>query len=64
MDTKMFSQKSIDDMPILDLVRLIKSMANEVSIRIDDAEDALDYCHALSNLTQNLTQRIEDYIEE
>ena len=60
----MFSQQDIDDMPILDLVRLIKSTANEVSIRIDDAEDCLDYCYALTNLTHSLKQRITDYIEE
>lgn len=60
----MFSQKDIDDMPILDLVRLIKYTANEVYIRIDDAEDCLDYCNALTNLTHSLKQRITDYIEE
>jgi hypothetical protein len=60
----MFSQGSIDSMSIDELVTLIRSVANEVSNRIDDPQDALDYCFALSNLTQNLQDRIECVLED
>ena len=60
----MFSQSSIDSMSIDELVNLVRSIAYEVSDRINDPQDALDYCFALSNLTQNLQERIEDVIED
>jgi hypothetical protein len=60
----MFSQSSIDSMSIDELVNLVRSIAYEVSDRINDPQDALDYCHALGNLTQNLQERIEDVIED
>ena len=60
----MFSQGSIDSMSIDELVRTVRTVANEVSNRIDDPQDALDYCFALSNLTQNLQERIEDVLED
>ena len=55
---------SPDSMSIDDLVRTIRTVANEVSNRIDDPQDALDYCFALSNLTQSLQERIEDVLED
>jgi hypothetical protein len=55
---------SPDSMSIDDLVRTIRTVANEVSNRIDDPSDALDYCHALSNLTSSLQERIEDVLED
>ena len=60
----MFSQGSIDSMSIDELVTLVRSVANEVSDRIDNPQDALDYCFALSNLTQNVQERIEDVLED
>ncbi len=60
----MFSQSSIDAMNIDELVTLIRSIAYEVSDRINDPQDALDYCFALSNLTQNLQERIECVLED
>jgi hypothetical protein len=60
----MFSQSQIDSMSIDKLVTLVRSIATEVSNRIDDPQDALDYCFALSNLTQNLQERIEDVLED
>ena len=60
----MFSQSQIDSMSIDDLVRLIRSMANEVSNRIDDPQDAYDYCNALSYLTRSLSERIECVLED
>lgn len=60
----MFSQSSIDEMSIEELVKLIRSIAYEVSDRINDPQDALDYCFALSNLTQNLQERIECVLED
>jgi hypothetical protein len=60
----MFSQGSIDSMSIDDLVRTIRSIANEVSNRIDDPQDAYDYCNALSNITNSLRERIEDVLED
>jgi len=60
----MFSESSIDAMSIEELVQLIKSIAHEVENRIDDPWDALDYCNALSNLTDNLRERIENYLED
>lgn len=60
----MFSQSSIDSMSIDELVRTVRTIANEVSNRIDNPQDALDYCFALSNLTQNLQERIECVLED
>ena len=51
-------------MSIEELVKLIRSIAYEVSDRINDPQDALDYCFALSNLTQNLQERIECVLED
>jgi hypothetical protein len=60
----MFSQGSIDSMSIDDLVRTIRSIANEVSNRIDNPYDAIDYCNALSSLSQSLSERIECVLED
>ena len=61
----MFSQGSIDAMSIEELVKLIKTMANEVEGRIDyHPEDALDYCNAVSNLASCLQERIEAVLED
>lgn len=60
----MFSQSSIDSMSIQDLIATIKSMANEVENRIDfDPSDARDYCNSVIMLSENLRDRIEDYLE-
>ena len=60
----MFSQSIIDSMSVADLVRKIRTIANEVETRIGNPEDALDYCHALTNLSQNLTDRVEMVLED
>ena len=61
----MFSQNSIDEMTIEELVKLIRSMANEVEGRIDyHPEDAIDYCNAVCNLANSLRERIEEYVED
>ena len=61
----MFSQSSIDQMSIEELVQLIKTMANEVEGRIDyNPEDAIDYCNAVCNLANSLRERIEKYTED
>jgi hypothetical protein len=60
----MFSQSSIDSMSIDELVNLVRSIAYEVSDRINDPQDALDYCNALSSLSQSLSERIECVLED
>ena len=61
----MFSQNSIDQMTIEELVKLIRSMANEIEGRIDRTPyDALDYCNAVSNLASCLQERIEAVLED
>jgi|688.fasta_scaffold711672_2 hypothetical protein len=60
----MFSQKSIDEMSIEQLVSLVRSLAHSIENRIDDPADAYDYCNALSNVTDNLRDRIEAVLED
>lgn len=60
----MFSQSSIDSMSIDDLIATIRSMAREVENRIDNPYDAQDYCNALINLAQELSERIECVLED
>ena len=60
----MFSQSTIDSMSIDELTKLIRSTALEVCNRTDDAEDAIDYCYALINLTHNLKNRLNAYAED
>jgi hypothetical protein len=60
----MFTQKSIDSKSITELTALIKSMAREVSDRINDPEDALDYVNSLMLLSESLRERIEYVLED
>ena len=60
----MFSQKSIDEMSIEQLVSLVRSLAHSIENRIDDPTDAYDYCNALSNVTDSLRDRIEAVLED
>ena len=60
----MFSQKSIDEMSVEELVSLVKSLAYSIDNRIDDPSDAIDYCYALINVTHSLTDRITNYLED
>jgi hypothetical protein len=61
----MFSQGSIDSMSVDELAKTIRSFAIEVCNRYDsNAHDALDYANALRSLTDSLTERLEDYLED
>lgn len=60
----MFSQSSIDSMSVTDLVRKIRTIANEVENRINDPQDAYDYSNALILLSENLRDRIDEVLED
>lgn len=61
----MFSQGTVDEMSIEELVKTVRSLAYSIENRIsDDPEDALDYCYALVNITDSLKDRIEGYLED
>ncbi len=51
-------------MSIEQLVSLVRSLAHSIENRIDDPADAYDYCNALSNVTDNLRDRIEAVLED
>ena len=60
----MFSQSVIDSMSVTELTELVGRIAREVDSRIDDPQDALDYCNALINLAGSLQERIEEVLED
>ncbi len=59
-----YSQSSVDDMSIDELVSAIKRNAYSVENRIEDPADAMDYCYALTFLVESLRHRIEAVLED
>ena len=60
----MFSQKSIDNHSDEELISLIQTITQEVEDRLSDTDDALDYCHSLSILVDNLRDRLSVRLDE
>ena len=60
----MFSQSSIDEMSVEELAKTIRSMTYSLENRLDDPQDAIDYCYAVINLAHSLQERLEAVLED